>query len=54
VADANYSGSKKFQCSIRDCPTITIAAEDEGQARSRYYELCGIRSTENAATVLAV
>lgn len=54
VADQRFKGPARFRCGHRDCPSVIVAAASPEEARIRYQELCGIRSSENPFSVEAV
>lgn len=40
-------GAKRFRVEVAGSPSIEVPADDERQARVRYFEICGIRETSH-------
>lgn len=51
IADNRYRGSNRYFLTLRDQPSITLAANSPEEAQARYLQLCGVTHTENPVGV---
>jgi|688.fasta_scaffold70575_3 hypothetical protein len=53
-APASAPAAVKYECTIRDNPTLTIPAASADEAGQKYLLILGITATENPITVVAL